>query len=70
MFRSDHRWGAQSELARRLGTSTQMLYMYKSGKSGLSIKQAQRWAEVLGVDFIRLLTAPARDRPKLLGLDK
>lgn len=70
MFKTDQRRGAQSDLARRLGTSTQMIYMYKSGKSGLSVKQAQRWAEVLGVDFIRLLTAPARDRPKLLGLDE
>lgn len=59
--------GSQRELAERLGCTPAMLSAWKLGKVNVSVAMAAKWAKVLNVDALRLLTASVRDRPKILG---
>lgn len=61
----------QRQLADMLSVSPQMVSKWKLGKVGISVNTALRWAKVLNVDFMTLLTAKPdkKLRAWLLGLD-
>lgn len=58
----------QREVAALVGCTPQHISRYTLGDTGISVKTAMHWSKVLNVDFEALMTAPVKDRSKLLGL--